>query len=95
MNLIIQNATPLQARAIFDEATPVSQLVAAANALSAANNDRSRAIYARKPTLPANPSIDDLLGWLSWNDAGFSWDADWTMPELRCLMASVLSEPGA
>ncbi len=39
-----------------------------ANAMQPADNDRSRAAYARKPTLPVNADLDAIVAWLQWND---------------------------
>ena len=49
------------------------QAIDAANAIGPADNDHSRAVYAAKPNLPAKPSREDLIAWLTWCDGNGCW----------------------
>jgi len=79
-----------------------------ANNSRPADNDRSRARYARMPTIPTPPTREGLLAWLAWNDrngcyADHEADAEGlprlTYGEARGLVEEVLRDaddtPGA
>ena len=43
-------------------------LVSEMNASTGADNARSRAVWAREPTLSLPPTRSELVDWLQWND---------------------------
>jgi hypothetical protein len=65
-----------------------------ANAMQPADNDRSRAVYARKPTLPAVPDVDSIAAWLQWNDRNGNYDG-LDLDEAIDLIADVVEDAAA
>ena len=65
-----------------------------ANAMQPADNDRSRAVYARKPTLPAVPDVDSIASWLQWNDRNGDY-LGLELAEAIDLLADVVEDAAA
>ena len=71
-----------------------SYLALIANAMQPADNDRSRAVYARKPTLPAAPDVDSIVAWLQWNDRNGDY-LGLELAEAIDLLADVVEDAAA